>query len=215
MLSPIKINEGAGNVILNATETTATMKVGKNPSTSNVAISAGPIKAKVTTVTTEIGKDPSTSNIAISTGPITAKQATFKSLLNEWLTYTKDNNTTQIPKSEVKLYAWARDVRRAHRDFKNNNKSTMTKQQEEQLLAANFLLEIKVTPTKLPSEEVKAASSTLVATLQVKTPKKRAANKTNTSPKTKKKRQTVFQVYPKLHPKLSIGGSLLNHEGHL
>jgi hypothetical protein len=47
------------------------------------------------------------------------------------------------------------------------------------------------TPTKLPAvinDEVKAASSTLVATSQVKTPKKRAANKTITSPRTKKKR---------------------------
>jgi hypothetical protein len=57
----------------------------------------------------------------------------------------KEHNTTQIPKTEVKLYAWARDVRRAHRDFRSNKKSTMTKQREEQLLAANFPLEVKVT----------------------------------------------------------------------
>jgi Skp family chaperone for outer membrane proteins len=139
MLSPIKNNEGAGNV------STVTTKVGKNPSTSNVAISAAPIKAKVTTATTKVDKDPSTSNVAISTGSIKPKRATFKSMLDEWLTYSKEHNTMQIPTSEVKLYAWARDTRKAHRAYMNNEPSSMNKQREEQLIAANFPLEVKVT----------------------------------------------------------------------
>jgi hypothetical protein len=49
-------------------------------------------------------------------------------MLQAWQTYTKDNNTAQIPKSEVKLNTWARDMRKAYRDYKNNKKSTMTKQ---------------------------------------------------------------------------------------
>jgi type IV secretory pathway VirJ component len=159
MLSPIKNNEGAGNI------STVTTKVGKNPSTSNVAISAAPIKAKVTTATMKVDKDPSTSNVAISAGPINTKQVTFKSMLDNWLAYTKKHNTTQIPKSEGKLYAWARDTRKAHRAYMNNKPSSMNKQREEQLIAANFPLEVKVTSiqnqiSKLPVANLPSTPST-------------------------------------------------------
>jgi Ulp1 family protease len=116
----------------------------------------------------------------------------------------------------------------------NNEPSSMNKQREEQLIAANFPLEVKVTSiqnqiskslvTNLPStpsrkrvvnktstspktkkskvdevsfefhDEVKAASSTLLATSQLKTPRKQAPKKTSTSPRTKKVKVDVVKT---------------------
>jgi hypothetical protein len=170
------------NVIPNATVTTATIEVDNDPTTSNVAVSAAPIQAKVTTAPKEIGKD--------STGSIKPKRATFKSMLDEWHKYTKEHNTMQIPTSVVKLNAWARDTRKAYRDFKSNKPSTMNKQRVEQLIAANFPLEVNI--SKSPVKNLPSTPSTRSLTKKKDDPnptptaKKRVANKTSTSPKTKK-----------------------------
>jgi hypothetical protein len=92
-----------------------------------VETKVGGISKNITVVVEKVNSVHSFTDqyqINLSTG----KRATFKSMLQAWQTYTKDNNTAQIPKSEVKLNTWARDMRKAYRDYKNNKKSTMTKQ---------------------------------------------------------------------------------------
>jgi hypothetical protein len=69
-------------------------------------------------------------------------------MLQAWQTYCTENNTMQIPKSEVKLNTWTRGMRKAYRQNSNNKPSTMTKQQQEQLKAFNFPL-LPPTPTVL------------------------------------------------------------------
>jgi hypothetical protein len=105
--------------------------------------------------------------------------------------YTKEHKTTQIPKSEGKLNTWARDMRKAYRDFKSNKPSSMNTHREEQLIAANFPVEVEI--SKSPVKNLPSTPSTRSLTKKkdvpngTPTPKKRAANKTNTSPETKKK----------------------------
>ena len=73
-------------------------------------------------------------------------------MLQTWQSYCKDNNTTIIPKTETKLSGWARDTRKAYKQYINNKPSTMTKEQEELLKAANFPFNYP-TSTNRPSEK--------------------------------------------------------------
>jgi hypothetical protein len=59
-------------------------------------------------------------------------------MLQTWQSYCKDNNMTIIPKAETKLSGWVRDTQKAYKQYINNEPSTMTKEREELLKAANF-----------------------------------------------------------------------------
>jgi hypothetical protein len=89
--------------------------------------------------------------------PKKTKRFPFESMLQTWQSYCKDNNTTIIPKAETKLSGWVRDTRKAYKQYINNEPSTMTKEREELLIAANFPFNYPTT-TDRPSE--KKAQST-------------------------------------------------------
>jgi hypothetical protein len=72
-------------------------------------------------------------------------------MLQTWQSYCKDNNTTIIPKTETKLSSWVRDTQKAYKQYINNKTSTMTKELEELLKAANFPFNYP-TSTNCPSE---------------------------------------------------------------
>jgi hypothetical protein len=59
---------------------------------------------------------------------------------------------TIIPKAETKLSGWVRDTRKAYKQYINNEPSTMTKEREELLKAANFPFNYP-TSTDGPSEQ--------------------------------------------------------------
>jgi hypothetical protein len=79
-----------------------------------------------------------TINVAAPDTPAKKKRFSFESILHTWQSYCKDNNTTIIPKAETKLSGWVRDTRKAYKQYINNGPSTMTKEREELLKAANF-----------------------------------------------------------------------------
>jgi hypothetical protein len=60
-------------------------------------------------------------------------------------------NTKIIPKTETKLSGWVRDTQKAYKQYINNKPSTMIKEQEELLKAANFPFNYP-TSTNRPSE---------------------------------------------------------------
>jgi hypothetical protein len=59
---------------------------------------------------------------------------------------------TIIPKAETKLSGWVRDTQKAYKQYINNKPSTMTKEREELLKAANFPFNYP-TSTDGPSEQ--------------------------------------------------------------
>jgi hypothetical protein len=73
-------------------------------------------------------------------------------MLQTWQSYCKENNMTIIPKAETNLSGWVRDTRKAYKQYVNNEPSTMTKEREELLKAANFPF-IYPTSTDRPSEQ--------------------------------------------------------------
>jgi len=95
-------------------------------------------------------------------------------MLQTWQSYCKDNNTTIIPKTETILSGWVRDTRKAYKQYINNEPSTMTKEREELLKAANFPFyyptstdhpsEKKVKSTPTPSEKKVKSTPTKHAT---------------------------------------------------
>jgi len=92
-----------------------------------------------------------TVNDAAPDTPKKTKRFPFETMLQTWQSYCKDNNTTIIPKAETKLSGWVRDTRRAYKQYVNNEPSTMTKEREELLKAANFPFNYP-TSTDHPSE---------------------------------------------------------------
>jgi hypothetical protein len=64
---------------------------------------------------------------------------------------------TIIPKAETKFSGWVHDTQKAYKQYINNEPSTMTKEREELLKAANFPFNYP-TSTNCPSE--KKAQST-------------------------------------------------------
>jgi hypothetical protein len=93
-----------------------------------------------------------TINDAAPDTPAKTKRVPFESMLQTWQSYCKDNNTTIIPKNETKLSGWIRDTRKAYKQYINNKPSTMTKEREELLKAANFPFNYP-TSTDRPSEK--------------------------------------------------------------
>jgi hypothetical protein len=73
-------------------------------------------------------------------------------MLQTWQSYCKDKNKTIIPKAETKLSGWVQDTRKAYKQYINNEPSTMTKEREELLKAANFPFNYP-TSTDRPSEQ--------------------------------------------------------------
>jgi hypothetical protein len=92
-----------------------------------------------------------TINVAVQENPVKTKWFPFESMLESWQSYCKDNNTTIIPKTETKLSGWVRDTWKAYKQYINNEPSTMTKEREELLKAANFPFNY-LTSTNHPSE---------------------------------------------------------------
>ena len=101
-----------------------------------------------------------TINVAAPDTPAKKKRFSFESMLQTWQSYCKDNNMKIIPKAETKLSGWVQDTWKAYKQYINNELSTMTKEWEELLKAANFPFNYP-TSTNPPSEnsEKKAKST--------------------------------------------------------
>jgi hypothetical protein len=101
-----------------------------------------------------------TINVAVPENPAKTKWFPFESMLQTWQSYCKDNNMTIIPNTETKLSGWVQDTWKAYKQYINNELSTMTKEWEELLKAANFPFNYP-TSTNPPSEnsEKKAKST--------------------------------------------------------
>jgi hypothetical protein len=98
-----------------------------------------------------------TVNVAAPDTPQKTKRFPFESMLQTWQSYCKEKNMTIIPKAETKLSGWVRNTWKAYKQYINNEPSTLTKEREELLKAANFPFNYP-TSTDHPSE--KKAQST-------------------------------------------------------
>jgi len=103
-----------------------------------------------------------TINDAAPDTPAKTKQFPFELMLQTWQSYCKDNNMTIIPKAETKLSGWVRDTQKAYKQYINNKPSTMTKEREELLKAANFPFNYP-TSTDCPSEKQAKSTPTMHA----------------------------------------------------
>jgi len=158
-----------------------------------------------------------TINDAAPDTPAKTKQFPFESMLQTWQSYCKDNNTTIIPKAETKLSGWVRDTRKAYKQYINNEPSTMTKEREELLKAANFPFNYP-TSTDHPSEKKAKSTPTKHApknTLKEKEVGKNPNPTTTPSPRSstiKKDITTTKADLKTLGPRNKLEKKVLHHQ---